>query len=123
MALPVHRDVSVRHALLGRNVTFPEIVSPARYTGDGIMMSMTVAPSPQTRCIGSSTASTSAVAMTTANPPSVSTSRPPRSATSRQAHLASTGEDLGAHDGTVNDAEVPVNSLAALGNRCRPAQW
>jgi hypothetical protein len=48
--------------------------------------------------------------------PRVSTSRPPRSTVKRHDHLARTGDDPGAHEGTVNAEDPPLNSPVAMGS-------
>jgi len=100
----------------GVSVTLPLTVSPARKTGDGTTISMSVVPSPVVRCSGASVTSRSSVPITTAKTPSVSMSRPPRSIVSRADHRASASEDPGAQDGTVNDEDPPVNSLVPIGS-------
>jgi hypothetical protein len=79
-------------------------------------ISMSVSPSPPVRAGGSSSNSRLSLPMTTVKSPLASTSRPPRSIVSRADHIASTSDEPGAHDGTVNDEEPPLNSPPATGS-------
>ena len=79
-------------------------------------MSISVSPSPPVRACGSSVTWMSSVPMTTVKSPRLSTSRPPRAMVRRAVHLASTSDEPGAHDGTVNDEEPPLNSPPATGS-------
>jgi hypothetical protein len=54
--------------------------------------------------------------MTTVKSPRVSMSRPPRWTVSRADHRASSSDEPGAQDGTVNDEEPPLNSPVAMGS-------
>jgi len=103
-------------SVCGVSVILPLIVSAAPKASDGNTVSMLVSPSPAVRCCGSSATLTLSRPTTTVKSPRVSMSRPPRSIVRLADHRASTSDEPGAHDSTVNDEEPPVNSLPLTGS-------